>query len=98
VTATPALAAPTEPDPVIGLMEAHRTAWARYIELEDDIPWATEQAVAEAADAALDEILRTPPPPRAVLQYLSELDSDGSGFEMGGRYLPTLLRSPLLAS
>jgi hypothetical protein len=50
---------------------------------------------------ALDAIVKTPPSSaagmRAVLRHLVELDNDGSGWVLGDKYLPTLLRSPVLA-
>src|ERR1700684_168831 len=97
VAAIPAIAAPAEPDPVFALMEAHKAAWARLLELDNDCSFEAENAAGAVVDAALDAIMRTPPstPPgmRAVLQHIVELDNDGSGWEMGGKYLPTLLRS-----
>ena len=53
--------------------------------------------VGQAADAAMNELMNTPPTTlagiRAIIQYLVEWDNDS-----GYYYLPTLLRSPLLAA
>ena len=52
--------------------------------------------VAEAADAALDELTSAPPPTiagmRAAIEYL--LEQDGGHYD----YLPALLRSSILRS
>ena len=102
VAAIPAIAAASEPDPVLALIEAYKAAWVRLIELDDDCSFEAENAAGAVVDAALDAIMRTPPSTpagmRAVLQHLVELDNDGSGWEIGGKYLPTLLRSPFLAA
>jgi hypothetical protein len=51
-------------------------------------------------DAALEEIMKTPPTTpasaRAFIEHVVEWDKDGV-LEANGRYLATLLRSPLLA-
>jgi hypothetical protein len=60
---------------------------------------AVERA-AGAVDAALDEIMKTPPTTRAgaraVIEHLVEWDKDGA-METGAQYLRILLRSPILA-
>jgi hypothetical protein len=98
VAAVPAVASPAEPDAVLALIEAHRAAWAHYIALPEDLPWAAEQEGAGVCDAALDAIMETRPSTltgmREVLQHLVDLDNDGNGYELGAKYLPALLRSP----
>jgi hypothetical protein len=51
-------------------------------------------------DAALEEIMKTPPTTpagaRAFIEHVVEWDKDGV-LEANGRYLARLLRSPLLA-
>jgi hypothetical protein len=95
VAAIPALAA-EPPDPVLGLVEAHKAAWARLLETEnrtDD--YETLEEAGRAADAALEKLTSTPPTTgagmRAVMEYLVELDGHMD-------YLPTLLRWSLLRS
>jgi hypothetical protein len=84
------------PDPVFGLLEAHKAAWVRLLETENrtDDYYELEEA-ARAADAALDEITNTPPTTlagmRAVVEYLVDLGGHAD-------YLPTLLRSSILRS
>jgi hypothetical protein len=104
VAAIPAMAAPAEPGPVFGLIEAHKAAWARFDAIFDGIlnadhdeerVFAAETEAGRAADAALKELTDTPPTTiggmRAVIEYLVELDGHDD-------YLPTLLRSSLLRS
>jgi hypothetical protein len=93
VAAMPSIAAASTPDPVLGLVEAHKVAWARFEELDgSDHEVFTEAA---AADAALEELTSTPLTTlagmRAVIEYLVELDGHSD-------YLPTLLRSSILRS
>jgi hypothetical protein len=96
VAATPAISATEAPDPVFGLLEAHKAAWARLLATEDctDDHEELEEA-GGAVDAALDRITTTPPTTvagmRAVMEYLVELDGHSD-------YLPTLLRSSILRS
>jgi hypothetical protein len=96
VAAVPASVAAETPDPVLGLLEAHKAAWVRLLETENrtDDYYELEEA-ARAADAALDEITNTPPTTlagmRAVVEYLVDLDGHAD-------YLPTLLRSSILRS
>jgi hypothetical protein len=96
VAAMPSIAAAELPDPVFGLLQAHKAAWARLLETEartDDFE-ALEQA-GRAVDVALNEITTTPPTTvagmRAVLEYLLKVDGHAD-------YLPALLRSSLLRS
>jgi hypothetical protein len=94
VSAIPAIAATAEPDSVLGLLEAHKATWARFMDLDgSDHELFTEAA--GAVDAALDAITSTPPTTvagmRAVIEYLVELDGHTD-------YLPTLLRSSILRS
>jgi hypothetical protein len=83
-------------------VEAHKAAWARLLETEarTNDHEALEKA-GGAVDAALDEIMKTPPRTRAgaraVIESLVEWDKDGS-METSGQYLATLLRSPVLAA
>jgi hypothetical protein len=100
VAAIPAIAAAETPDPAFGLVEAHKAAWARLLETEgrtDDYEQLEEAG--RAVDGALREIMKTPPTTRAgaraVIERLVEWDEDGS--METGRYLATLLRSPVLA-
>jgi hypothetical protein len=99
--AIPAISAAQPPDPVLALIEAHKSAWASLLRLEgrtDDYE-ALEEA-GRAVDAALEEIMKTPPTTRAgaraTIEHLIAWDKVGA-MEAGGRYLATLLRSPVLA-
>jgi hypothetical protein len=92
----PAIGAPAELDPIFGLVAAHKAAWAQFMEL-DERDHETFEEGGRAADAAMYELMKTPPTTlagmRAIIQYLVDLDDDS-----GYYYLPTLLRSPLLAA
>jgi hypothetical protein len=92
----PAIGAPAERDPIFGLVAAHKAAWAQFTEL-DDRDHETFEEGGRAADAAMYELMNTPPTTlagmRAIIQYLVDWDNDS-----GYYYLPTLLRSPLLAA
>jgi hypothetical protein len=83
-----------EADAIFGLIAAHRVAWSRFVEL-DDRDHETLEEGGRAADAAMTELMKTPPTTlagiRAIIQYLVDWDNDS-----GYYYLPTLLRSPLL--
>jgi hypothetical protein len=100
LAAIPAIAAAEPADPAFGLVEAHKAAWARLLQTEgrtDD--YEALEAAGRAVDAALKEIMKTPPTTRAgaraVIEHLVEWDEDGA---METRhYLATLLRSPILA-
>jgi hypothetical protein len=96
LTTGPAIGAPAELDPIFGLIAAHETAWAHFVEL-DDRERETFEEGGRAADAAMHELMKTPPTTlagmRAIIQYLVEWDNDS-----GYYYLPTLLCSPLLAA
>jgi hypothetical protein len=93
----PATAGATEVDPVFALLEAHKAAWARLLDLEnhniDD--YETLEEAGRAVDAAVYEIMTTPPTTvagmRAVIEYVVELDGHED-------YLPRLLRSSILRS
>jgi hypothetical protein len=96
VAALPAMAATEPPDPVFALLEAHKAAWARLLEIEDRTDdYETLEEAGRAVDAVLAEITTTPPTTlagmRAVMEYLVDLDGHED-------YLPTLLRSSLLRS
>jgi hypothetical protein len=96
VAAMPAMAATEPPDPVFALLEAHKAAWARLLEIEDRTDdYETLEESGRAVDVALDEITTTPPTTmagmRAIMEYLVGLDGHSD-------YLPTLLRSSLLRS
>jgi hypothetical protein len=60
--------------------------------------YETLEDAGRAADAALDAIMKTPPTSvagaRTVVEYLVEWDKGSGDYD----YLPTLLRSPLLAA
>ena len=92
----PAIGAPAELDPIFGLVAAHKAAWAQFMEL-DERDHETFEEGGRAADAAMYELMNTPPTTlagmRAIIQYLVDWDNDS-----GYYYLPTLLRSPLLAA
>jgi hypothetical protein len=79
-----------------GLVAAHKAAWAQFMEL-DERDHETFEEGGRAADAAMYELMNTPPTTlagmRAVIQYLVDWDNDS-----GYCYMPTLLRSPLLAA
>jgi hypothetical protein len=94
--AIPTIAAAEPPDPVLALVEAHRVAWERLLDLENHTDdYETLEEAGRAVDIAIDEITRTPPTTvagmRAVMEYLVELDGHSD-------YLPTLLRSSILRS
>jgi hypothetical protein len=95
VAAIRSTAAPEETDAIFGLIAAHKAAWARFVEL-DDRDHETFEEAGRAGDAAMAELMKTPPTTldgmRAIIQYLVEWDNDS-----GYYYLPTLLHSPLLA-
>jgi hypothetical protein len=96
VAAIPKIAAAEPPDQVLALVEAHRVAWARLLDLEDQTDdYETLEEAGRAVDAAVNEITTTPPTTvagmRAVMEYLVELDGHSD-------YLPTLLRSSILRS
>ena len=100
VAAVPAMAPAEPPDPALALLQAHKAAWARLLATEDltDDYEQLEEA-GRAVDAALKEIMKTPPTTRAgaraVIEHIVEWDEDGA---METRhYLATLLRSPILA-
>jgi len=92
----PAIGVPAERDPIFGLVAAHKAAWAQFMEL-DDRDHETFEEGGRAADAAMYELMNTPPTTlagmRAIIQYLVDWDNDS-----GYYYLPTLLRSPLLGA
>jgi hypothetical protein len=94
VAAIPGLVATAEPDSVLGLLEAHKATWARFMDL-DGSDHELFTAAAGAVDAALEAITSTPPITvagmRAVIDYLVGLDGHED-------YLPTLLRSSILRS
>jgi hypothetical protein len=96
VAAIPATAAAEPPDPVLALLEAHRVAWERLLDLENQTDdYETLEEAGGAVDVALNEITTTPPTTvagmRAVMEHLVELDGHSD-------YLPMLLRSSLLRS
>ncbi len=98
--AIPAIAAAEPADPAFGLVEAHKAAWARLLETEgrtDDYEQLEEAG--RAVDAAVREIMKTPPTTRAgaraIIEHLVEWDEDGA--MATHHYLATLLRSPVLA-
>jgi hypothetical protein len=84
-----------EADAIFGLIAAHKIAWARFVELDDRDHEAFEEG-GRAADAAMADLMKTPPTTlagmRAIIQYIIEWDNVS-----GYYYLPTLLSSPLLA-
>ena len=94
--AIPSTAATEEPDAIFGLIGAHKAAWTQFMEL-DERDHETFEEGGQAADAAMYKLMNTPPTTlagiRAIIQYLVEWDNDS-----GYYYLPTLLRSPLLAA
>jgi hypothetical protein len=96
----PAIAAAGPAAPAFSLLEAHKAAWARLLESEDRTDdYETLEEAGRAVDAALGEIMKTPPTTRAgaraVIEHLVEWDEDGS--MATHHYLATLLRSPVLA-
>jgi hypothetical protein len=97
-----AISATEGPDPVVGFVEAHRAAWARLLDLENHTDdYERLEEAGRAADAALEEIMKTPPTTpagaRSVVEHLVEWDKDGAR-ETSGQYLATLLRSPVFLS
>jgi hypothetical protein len=95
VAAIRSMAATEETDAIFGLIAAHKAAWEQFVELDDCDHEPFEEA-GGAADAAMAELMKTPPTTlagmRAIIHYLVEWDNDS-----GYYYLPTLLHSPLLA-
>jgi hypothetical protein len=91
----PARTATEEPDEIFRLIAAHKAAWALLMEL-DDRNHETFEEGGRAADGAMADLMRTPAMTlagmRAIIEYLVDWDN-ASGYY----YLPTLLRSPLLA-
>jgi hypothetical protein len=101
VAAMPAIVAAETSDPVFALIEAHKAAWARLLETEARTnDYEALEAAGRAVDAALEEIMRSPPTTRAgaraVIEHLVEWDKDGIR-DTSGHYLATLLRSAVLA-
>jgi hypothetical protein len=92
VAAIPALTAESPPDPVLALVEAHKAVWARLLETEG--PHRRLREAGRAVDAALAEIMKTPPTTpagaRAVMEHLVEWDKDGAR-ETSAEYLATRL-------
>jgi hypothetical protein len=83
-------------DAIFGLITAHKAAWARFMEL-DERDHETFEKGGRAQDAAMAKLMKTPPTTlagmRAIIQYLVDWVNDS-----GYYYLPTLLRSPILAA
>jgi hypothetical protein len=87
---------PRRSSPILGLIAAHKAAWARLLKLEDRTDdYEMLEEAGRAVDAAIDRLTKTPPPTvagmRAVMEYLVEVDGHMD-------YLPTLLRSSILRS
>jgi hypothetical protein len=61
-----------EVDPVFALLQAHKAAWARLLTTEErtDDHEALE-AAGRAVDAALEEIMKTPPTTRAGARVIT---------------------------
>jgi hypothetical protein len=92
-----AIGAPrAELDPIFELVAAHKAAWATLMELDDHDQETFEEGE-RVADAAMYELMNTPPKTlagmRFIIQYLVDWDNTA-----GYYYLPTLLRSPLLVA
>lgn len=98
-----------KPDPIFELIEAHREAWARYVELNEapetpaDPPpdlAALLHKLDQSADAAMDKLMETAPATlagaAAVIRYFIKIDDDFTR-ERSGEYLLALIRSPVFA-
>ena len=91
-----AIGAPAEGDPIFGLVAAHKAAWAQFMKQDDRGHETFEEGGrargrrdVRANEHTADGVAGM----RAMIQYLVDWDNDS-----GYYYLPTLLRSPLLAA
>jgi hypothetical protein len=91
-------------DPIFELIEAHRTAWARFLDIYcdmvgDKIP--PELEAFHPVDIAEGKLLGTPPATpagaRAIIEYLIEIDEDCEPDRSMEYFATTLLRSPIFA-
>jgi hypothetical protein len=98
VGAMPTIAAAEAPDPVFGRIEALKTAEARIDGLRDLGDQATYEEACQAADAAFDELMETPPVTIPGMRALLEFLDEWCGGNNGNFYdYSLLLRSPILA-
>jgi hypothetical protein len=91
----------TKPDPIFGLIEAYRPAWASAVDADFSEDLALERNERHAkADEILNKLLETAPTTlagaRAVIAFLVDMDAANVPEKSGG-YLPTLLQSPIFA-
>jgi hypothetical protein len=96
------------PDPIFDLIEAHRKAWARIVDANENLEAALSKdaftveikARDREYDAAKDKLLKTPPATlggaRAIIEFLIDWDKENDP-ETSYEYLSTLLRSPIFA-
>jgi hypothetical protein len=96
------------PDPIFDSIEAHRTAWARIVDAQENLQSALSkdaftveiEARDREVDDAKDKLLKTPPATlggaRAIIEYLIEWDKENDP-ETSYEYLSTLLLSPIFA-
>jgi hypothetical protein len=90
-----------KPDPIFGLIEAYRPAWASAVDADFSEDLALERNERHAkADEILNKLLETAPTTlagaRAVIAFLVDMDAANVPEKSGG-YLPTLLQSPIFA-
>jgi hypothetical protein len=92
-----------EPDPVFGLIKAHRTAWDEFVkqDLAEPRDEAVRQVARDEAFRVMDELMETPPVTmagaKAVLEYFVEWDRDCMPDD-SGQYFATLAASPIFAA
>jgi hypothetical protein len=98
VAGIPAMAAPSEADPIFGRIDALKTAEARIDDLRDEGDHTAYEEACRAADAAFDELTETPPVTIPGMRALLEFLDEWCGGNNGDYYdYALLLRSPVLA-
>ena len=107
LAAAPSLTLQSPPDPILAAIERHKKAFDIFadasVAADENASEANEAALARATAAereALDALYQTPPQTaagmRAAVAHFVEYDM-GCVPECSGRFLSTLLRSPVLA-
>ena len=96
------------PDPIFNVIEAHRKAWARIVDADENLRGTLSEdeftSEIKARDRELDDaknkLLKTPPATllgaQAIIEYLIEWDKECEP-ETSYEYLSTFLRSPIFA-
>jgi hypothetical protein len=101
--ALPAVAAAEPVDPVFAAIERHKAAWKlvmQAMDTRDTDPQPYEEAdelYEEALEALITTAPLTPARTKAAIAYLVEWDRDCLPDD-SGRYLETLLRSPIFGA